>query len=327
MFPDTRPKIGIENWKGRSYSEGMRLPTFTLEKKKLPRVIFSVSPSPQASLQDISLLMKKAYEMGISYFDLPSQNHVESFRELRALTEDEGLFGFCHISAEQGVSFLGRPLHTFEAKVVSTLKKSFFPPELIRELKTLGVWNSRLFFPAVSSPEVFTQKEIDRFALDPSRFDKALSLFRPGESPFLFFGGKYGDWIMGLGRVDLLKDMTRKVREKGFTPIFSARWATFVLPKAKSIDVAAYAIPINRSWSLFDLARACTLVKKFDRPLISLNPFADGKLLPDSEEALSFLFKELRISGAIAEMGSEEEGRNVLKAAEAFPSVIPPRRT
>jgi hypothetical protein len=305
----------------------MRLPTFTLEKTKLPRIIFSVLPSPQGNLQNISPLMKKAYEMGVSHFDLPSQNHLESFRELRTLTEDEGLLGFCHIGAEQGVSFLGRPLHCFEAKVVSTLKKNIFPLELIQGLKTMGVWNSRLFFPAVSSPEVFTQKELDRLALDSSRFDKALSLFRPEESPFLFLGGKYGDWIMGLGRVDLLKDMARKVREKGFIPIFSARWTTFILPKAKSIDVAAYAIPINRNWSLFDLTQACVLVKKFDKPLISLNPFADGKLLTDSEEALAFLFKELKVHGAVAEMGSEEEGRNVLKALEKFPSVIPPRKT
>jgi len=305
----------------------MRLPTFALEGRKLPRIIFSILPSPQVNLPDISLLMKKAYEMGISHFDLPSPNHLESFRGLRTLTEDKSLFGFCHIGAEQGVSFLGRPLHCFEAKVVSTLKKNIFPLELIQQLKILGVWNSRLFFPAVSSSEVFTQKEIDRLALDSLRFDKALSLFRPEESPFLFLGGKYGDWIIGLGRVDLLKDMAQKVRDKGFTPIFSARWATFILPKAKSIDVAAYAIPINRNWSLFDLTQACALVKKFDKPLISLNPFADGKLLRGSEEALAFLFKELKVHGAIAEMGSEEEGRTVLKALEKFPSVIPPRKT
>jgi hypothetical protein len=305
----------------------MRLPTFALEGKSLPRLIFSILPSPRVGSSDISPLMKMAYEMGISHFDLPSPNHLESFRELRSLTEDEGLVGFCHIGAEQGVSFLGRPLHSFEAKVVSTLKKNIFPLDLIQQLKKWGVWNSRFFFPAVSSSEVFTQKEIDRIALDPSRFDQALSLFRPEESPFLFLGGRYGDWIMGLGRVDLLNGMARMVREKGFIPVFSARWATFVLPKAKSLDVAAYAIPINRNWSLFDLTQACALVKKFDRPLISINPFADGKLLTEPEEAFAFLFRELKVHAAVAEMGSEEEGREILKALEKFPSVIPPRKT
>jgi hypothetical protein len=305
----------------------MRLATFTLEGKKLPRIIFSVLPSPTVNLQEVSLLMTKAYQMGITYFDLPSPKHLESFRELRTLTEDESLLGFCHVEAEEGVSFLGKPLHRFEAKVISTIRKNLFPPQLIQHFQAMGVWSSKLFFPPISSSEVFTQKEIDRLTFDPSRFDKALSFFHPRESPFLFLGGNYGDWILGLGRLDLLKEMAQKTREKGFIPIFSACWATFILPKAKSIDVAAYAVPINRNWSLFDLTQACALVKKFDKPLISLNPFADGKLLADSEEALSFLFKELKIHGAIAEMGSEEEGREILKALEKFPSVIPPRKT
>ena len=47
----------------------MRLATFTLEGKKLPRIIFSVLPSPTVSLQEVSLLMTKAYQMGITYFD------------------------------------------------------------------------------------------------------------------------------------------------------------------------------------------------------------------------------------------------------------------
>jgi hypothetical protein len=50
--------------------------------------------------------------------------------------------------------------------------------------------------------------------------------------------------------------MVSAARRKGFIPIFSGQWATFVLPKAKSLDVAAYAIPINKKWSLFDLQQA-----------------------------------------------------------------------
>jgi len=222
---------------------------------------------------------------------------------------------------------LGKPLHRFEGTVASTLQKNPSPPELIRNLKAMGVWNSKLFFPPAHSADVFTQKEIDRLVFDPSRFDHAIGLFHPEESPFLFLGGKYADWVSGLGRIDLLKEMALKVRQRGFTPIFSATWASFILPKAKSLDVAAYAIPINRDWSLFDLTQACSLIKKFDRPIISLNPFADGKLMNNPEEAFSFLFTELKIHGAISEMGSEEEGIKVLEALETFPSVIPPRKT
>jgi hypothetical protein len=140
-------------------------------------------------------------------------------------------------------------------------------------------------------------------------------------------GERYGDWLLALGRIDLLKEMVRRAREKGFIPIFSGQWATFVLPKAKPLDVAAYAVPINKKWSLFDLTQACDLIKKFDKPVISLNPLADGKLLRTPEEAFSFLFNELKIHSAIAEIGSEEDMRRIVEVLKKFPSLISRQKT
>jgi len=294
----------------------MEIPTFTLEEKKLPRVILSVRPSASSAGPDIFTLMKKVYQMETWFFDLPSERHLRSFRELRTLTEDENLMGLCHIPAEEGVSFSGKPIHWIESRITSTIKRSIVPSEFRRQL-----------FPIDSSSDVFTQKEIDRITFDPSRFDQALSSFQPKESPFLVVGGKYGDWLLGLGLIDLLKAMVAKVREKGFIPIFSGLWASFVLPKAKPLDVAAYAIPVNKKWSHFDLNRASDLIKKFDRPVMSLNPLADGELLSESEEAFSFLFNELKIYGALAEIASEAEAERVLEAAKRFPSLIPYRKT
>jgi len=288
----------------------MPMPTVLLDDKKLSRIIFSIrSTSP-------SSLMKKIYGMGITHFDLPSSKHLKPFRELKGLTEDENLMGFCHLEAEEGTSFLGKPLHQFETKVVSTIKKNLGLPHSIRNLP-----------PVPFASEVLTQKEIDRIDFDPQRFETALSLLHPEESPFLLVGGRYGDWLLALGRIDLLKQMMAKVREKGFTPVYSGQWATFCLPKAKSLDVVAYAVPINKKWSFFDLDQACVLIKKFDRPVISLNPLADGTLLKNSEEAFSFLFKELKITLAIVEIHSEQEVEILLSAAEKIPSITPPRKT
>jgi hypothetical protein len=168
---------------------------------------------------------------------------------------------------------------------------------------------------------------MDRITLDPLRFDKALSLFNPKESPFLLTGEKYGDWLLALGRIDLLHKMVSKVREKGFIPIFSGQWATFVLPKAKSLDVAAYAIPINKKWSFFDLQRASDLIKKFEKPVISLNPLADGALLKESEEAFSFLFDELKVYAVIAKIASEGETKRIVEVLKKIPSLILQRKT
>jgi hypothetical protein len=286
------------------------MPTVLLEGKRLSRIIFSIRST---SLSD---LMKKVYGMGIPHLDLPSPKHLESFRELKGLTEDENLMGLCHMEVEEGVSFLGKPLHQFETKVVSTIKKNLSLPHSIRNLPPVPV-----------ASEVFTQKEIDRIDFDPQRLEKALSLFHPGESPFLLVGGKYGDWLLALARIDLLREMVTKVREKGFIPIYSGQWATFSLPKAKSLDVTAHAVPINKKWAFFDLTQACDLIKKFEKPVISLNPLANGELFNKAGEAFSFLFNELKIYLAIVDVTSEDEVKIVSKAMENIPSLIPPRKT
>ena len=295
----------------------MKLPTAILEGKKISRIILSIQPrSPSNHQAKISSLMKKTYEMGAWCFDLPSGNHLESFKELENLTTEEMPVGFCHLDAEEGSSLLGKPLHRFESKIISTIRKELLPSHQTRNI-----------LPPTSSSEVFTQKEIDRIAFDPLRFEKALSHFDPDESPFLLVGERYGDWLLALGRIDLLREMVSRVRGKGFIPIFSGQWATFALPKAKSLNVSAYAVPINKKWSLFDLQRASDLIKKFEKPVISLNPLADGILLRESEAAFSFLFDELKVCAAVADIGSEEEARTIVEVLKKFPSLIPPRKT
>lgn len=293
----------------------MHLPTAILERKKISRIVFSIRPSSPVG-QNIYPLMENVYKMGAWCFDLPTVRHLESFKTLRESTEDEALIGFGHIGAESGVSLMGKPLHQIEWKVVSTIVRNIVPPDSVRKL-----------FPARPYGEVLTQKEIDRMTFDPSRFDQTLSPFQPNGVPFLLIGGKYGDWLLGLGRGDLLKEMVSEIRGKGFIPIFSGQWATFVLPKAKPLDVAGYAIPINKKKSLFDLEQACNMIKKFDKPVISLDPLSEGELLEKSEEAFSFLFDELKVHSAIAEINSEEEVKSLFKGLEKIPSLIPFRKT
>jgi hypothetical protein len=289
----------------------IRVPTAILEGRKLPRTIFSIRPPASSDSKQISLIMKKTYEIGAWCFDLPSEKHLKSFIELKDLTGDETLMGLCRLEGEIGASFLGKPLHQFESKIVATIRKNLFLPDSIRDL------------PSIPSSEIFSQREIDRIAFDTNRFEKNLSLFNPEESPFLLVGERYGDWLLALGRIDLFKEMVLRVRKKGFIPIFSCQWATFTLPKAKPLDVAAFAIPINKKWSFFDLAHACNLIKKFDKPVISLNPLADRKLLKQSEEAFSFLFNELKIYSAIVEIATEKEMKIIVEALKKFPSLIP----
>jgi hypothetical protein len=260
--------------------------------------------------------MERTYEMGAWCFDLPTSRHLESFAILRTSSGNENLTGCGHIEAESGVSLLGKPLHQFEVRVVSTIMKNIVPEDSVKAVLS-----------AAPSGEVLTQKEIDRMTFDPYRFERTLSLYRANEVPFLLVGGKYADWLLGLGRIDLLKAMVAETKKRGFIPIFSGQWATFSLPKAKPLEVSAYAVPINQSGSFFDLAQACALIKKFENPVISLNPLAEGKLFKKADEAFSFLFNELKIHSAIAVVASEDQVEDIFSGLEHIPSLISFRKT
>lgn len=291
----------------------MHLPIAFFEKRRTQRIVFSIVAS---SHQTIHPLMEKIHERGGWCFYLPSIHHLESFKSLKAETGDEFLMGFGHLEASSGVSLTGKPLHQFESKIIATLIRNIIPPEAVRNL-----------FPFRIGGESLTQKEIDRMTFDPSRFDQAFSPFQPREVPFLLIGGKYGDWLLGLGRTDLLEKMVSEIRRRGFVPIFSCQWTTFSLPKAKHLDVAGYAVPISKKRGLFDLEQAVKLIKKFDHPVISLDPFAGGGLLERSNEALAFLFDELKVHSVIAEISSEEDLEPLLRGIKNFPSLIPFRKT
>ncbi len=293
----------------------MRLPIAFLENKKIQRIIFTIQPSSQGT-QQLYELMEKVYATGGWCLHLPTSKHLKLFKALRENTGNKRLVGFGQIDADLGVTLTGKPLCRFESQVISTMIRTTVPPHLARKL-----------FPVSPAEEVLTQKEIDRMTFDRSRFDQILSSFHPEETPFLIIGGKYGDWLWGLSRGDLLKEMFMEARQKGFIPIFAGLWATFVLPKAKHLDASAYAVPINQRRGLFHLPEACELIKKFDRPIISLDPLAERELFRESEQAFSFLFHQLKIDAAIVEVTSEKEIVPLFQAVKHIPSLIPFRKT
>lgn len=294
----------------------IRFPTATLEGKKIPRVIFGIHLQSSWSEKETYHFMKKVYELGAWCFDLPSSRHYDSFRELKISTADENLIGLCHFNVESGLSFMGRPIHHFEPKIISTIRKDFPLSPLIRNI-----------LPSSPSVDVFTQREIDRITLDTLRFEKALSSFHSTESPFLIIGENYGEWLLALGRTDLLQEMVTKIRQKGFLPIFSCQWIDYILPRAKPLDVTAFVIPIHNIGKPSHLGQVSALLRKLNKPVISLVPLTHQRFLKALKATLSFLFDELKVYVIMIKVASEEEVRRVVEAIKGFPSLLTYRKT
>lgn len=294
----------------------MRIPTAFLEEKKIQRIIFSIKIDNKKNDEDSLRLMKNVYDLGALCFYLPTTKQLKLFRMLKEITEDEFLTGIGHLNLEDSLTLLGKPLRYFEPKLISTIIKILPPHDSVRNT-----------LPTFSTYEILTQKEIDKIWLETDELEKGLSNFNINDTKLIILNGKYGEWLLTLGRSDLLIEAVRKIREKGFIPIFSGQWTTYFLPKAKSINAAAYAVPINKKNSLFSFEKACELIKKFEKPVIALNPLADGKLLKNPKDAFLFLFNELKIIASIAEVSTIGELKKILESTRGVYSIIPPRKT
>lgn len=260
--------------------------------------------------------MEKAYEKGGWCFHLPSPLHLESFIALKETTGDAFLTGFGQIGAESGVSLTGKPLSRFESKMAATISKTIAPPPFSRKL-----------LPEGATGDILTQREIDRMRFDPPRFHQTLVPFDRQDVPFLLIGGIWGDWLLGLGRGDLLKEMISAIRGKGKIPIYRGEWTTFVLPKAKPLDVAAHAVPMNKKMGRTIFEEACNLIKKFEKPVIGLDLFSGRNICGRSEDPFSTLLNDLKVYSVIAEVTSDEDLESIFRRAEKISSLIPPRKT
>lgn len=293
----------------------IRIPTAYLENIKIQRIIFSINKKLLSDEKASLHLMKNIYERGALCFYLPTTRHLHIFRKLKEITEDEYLTGIGHLNIEEGACLLGRPLHYFESKIISTIIM-ILPSELVKNT-----------ISTQSFSEVLTQKEIDRIAFDSERLESELSNFNITETKIIILNGRYGEWLLTLGRIDLIIKTVERVKKKGFISIFSGQWTPYFLPKARSIEVAAYAVPINKKRGAFNFEKESELIKKFEKPVIALNPFANGRLLKKSREIFSFIFDELKILATIIEISSTEELKKVLDNISGIHSIIPPRKT
>jgi hypothetical protein len=172
----------------------------------------------------------------------------------------------------------------------STFAKSFFlPRNKVRPLET---------------------SQVDNIRMKSEFFKKRLALYRDLDVKVLEFGGGTADWLVAVGRVDLLRDLNRLIRKSGFIPVLICHWASYVLPIAeKELDVAGYVVPLNKLWSLLSLGDSLDVVKRIKKPIIAMKPLASGILTNDIEGAFTFLFKKVGVAAVLVGISSVEQAK------------------
>jgi hypothetical protein len=255
---------------------------------------------------------KTSVDCGVRSIDL-SPPLVDVFKRLRKESREkiEGL-GALQEWVCTNFTIDSVPLADYADEVKASMC-SILPSSYLRDLKRSAASElgfARSFFLPKSSAQPLTISQIDSIRMKPEFFEKRLKLYRNLDVKLIQFGGITADWLVALGRVDLLENLTRLIRKCGLIPLLVCHWTSLVLPRAdRELDVAGYIVPINKLWSLLSRSEALDVMRKIRKPVIAMKPLAQGVLAHDIEGAFTFLFKKARVNAVLVGISSVSEAK------------------
>lgn len=262
-------------------------------------------------------VMRACYEAGGLAYDLSFMENVRLFRRLKEETGDE-LIGFGNPTWEQGVFLNGRFLQYSRDRIIRTLVDQLWPREIARIVEEKLSHEAVLVFGYDRDASLLSEKEIESIYLDEEVFLHRLSIFE--DCQYILMGGADADYLVSLGRMDIVARMADIVREAGYTPYLLSQYPSLVLPRVEEagVKVDGYAVPLNREWSWFTRDACLEAVCSTDKPVIAFMPLASGQLKKDVRGALEWLYAEAGVDSILYGTATAEHARQTtLIAREA----------
>jgi len=262
-------------------------------------------------------VMKTCVSCGVTSLDL-APPVFEAFRRLNAESDEEitGV-GALQEWACENFTIDGIPLRNCSEEIKAIIRLKL-PQEYLEHLAKSKKPESdfiRSFFMPKRSTRPLARIEIDKITMNPEFFEKRLKLYRSLGVKLVQFGGLTADWLVSMGRVDLLERLSKLIRSHGFIPILICHWTSIVLPVAeKEIGVAGYIAPLNKSWGLLTLRETLDVIKNVEKPIIAMKTLGQGALAHDLHGAFTFVFKEARVSAALVGVSSKVEAEQTFSA-------------
>jgi hypothetical protein len=268
-------------------------------------------------------VMWAAYQAGGRAFDLSFPENTQLFQRLLDET-GEALLGFGNPTWEQGVRINDRYLQYERDRILRTLVDRLWPRAVAQLVEEQLAGQVEMMFGYDHTAQPLSEAEIASIRLDEGQFRKRLSIFRGCQ--YIFFGGSDADWLVSLGRADLLHALARIVRQEGYQPILLCHYTSLVLPvaQAQGLDCVAYAIPFNKAWSWFDHQECIGLVKASPIPVIAFMPLASGDLRKDVRGSLDWLFAEMGVASILFGTATPEHAAETTQVALAAKKAVQP---
>ncbi len=253
-------------------------------------------------------VMKACHEAGGKGYDLSFTENTRLFRRLLDET-GESLVGFGNPTWEQGFFLNGRYLMHHRDRILRTLVEQIWTPKIARQVDETLSKDAVLVFGYDRQADLMTDREIASIHLDIDAYLKRLSIFK--DCRYILMGGSDADYLVSLGRVDLVKELALATRQAGFTPYLLCQYPSIVLPMVEEagLEVEGYAVPLNKEWSWIDRDSCLAAVKATRKPVIAFMPLASGDLRKDVRGALDWLYVDAGVESILFGTATAEHAR------------------
>jgi hypothetical protein len=260
-------------------------------------------------------IMRSAYESGCRGFDLSFPENVALLKRLTAEV-GEPLTGFGNPTWNQGVMFNGRFIFFIRDRILRTLVDRIWPRRIASLVDEKLSEEAVLVFGYDRNADPLTDEEIAAIYLDEDIFRKRLSVFK-GVCQYIYFGGSDADYLVSLGRLDLVEAMLSVVRSEGFEPMLLCQYPSLVIPAVDraGIGVKGYVAPLNRVWSWFDHQSTLEAVQNTDKAVIAFMALSSPELHKDIPGALKWLYDVAGVDSILFGTATPEHASETTKIA------------
>lgn len=260
-------------------------------------------------------VMRSAYDAGCRAFDLSFSENVRLFKRL-ANEVQEPLTGFGNPTWDQGVMFDGRFIFYIRDRILRTLVERLWPRDVAKRVEEKLAHEDVLVFGYDQNAPLLTDEDIADIYLDEDVFRKRLSILK-GVCQYVYFGGSDADYLISLGRIDLVRKMLSVVASEGFISLLLSQYPSLVLPAVEKAGwgVGGYVVPLNRVWSWFDHESALQAVRAVEKPVIAFMALSSPELHRDVRGALTWLYEEAGVDSILFGTATPEHASETTKIA------------
>lgn len=248
------------------------------------------SKADLATVGGVLAVMQRAYALGVRGFDVSLSDHViNAAAQLRLKHPDVVVIG--NPNWQCGIKLGDVGIETLRDRFRKTLLVKLSPKQR-EEVKQIPPMQHQRWFGAADDATALTDNDVSAIYLDKERYFSNLSKLR-GVADYILVGADYADWLIPLGRTDILAQMADIVRRQGLRPLSLSHFASITLPALDDMGFEGHWIYLNQGEQLLSSAGVLRVLQETIRPVTAFRTLGGGALTGDVAGA----FRYLRNSG------------------------------